>query len=163
MSPIAAGSAIGAAALTIGRGVLDATASGLSFAAELAKSTSGAKAAAVAKTDQQNAARELLDQRIEALRHRITRHLAQCGIDLAEPLELISDRLGGIDLATPHPQETAIKEALSRDILLERDFNQLLSDASELSPTSGSNGALTAITIPGRREKTNHQQTTNSF
>jgi hypothetical protein len=133
MTPVAAGSAIGAAAITVGRGVLGAAASGLSFAAELASAASGAAQPAADNSEQQAAPRAALKQRKEELQQQIQRHFTAHGIQLSEPVELISDGLGGITLAAPHPQEAAIQEALGSDVLLERDFNQLASDCRDLS------------------------------
>ena len=133
MTPVAAGSAIGAAALTVGRGVLGAAAGGLSFAAELASAASGAAHPAVANTEQQATAKAAIKVRKEELQQQILRRLAAHGIQLTEPVELVSDGLGGIALASPHPQQAAIQEALGSDVLLERDFTQLANDCNDMS------------------------------
>lgn len=149
MSPIAAGTAIGAAALTVGRGLLSAASGGLSFTAQLAQAAAGGSNAVASSSDQHSALRQAFDARLEAMRDRIQRLFSQHSIQLTQPANLISDGLGGIELATPHPQQAAIQEALASDILLQRDFNQLLTDASEITLSdAGASSVVTSITIP---------------
>jgi hypothetical protein len=130
MSPIAIGTAVGAAALTVGRGALAAVGKGASFAAELVAPTGASNGAAEQKS-QCNADRAALKQRADELSQQIERQLTSAGIHLSEPVELISDGSGGIAVATDHPQAAAIKAALSTDILLERDFTMLAGDYEE--------------------------------
>src|SRR6476660_2186893 len=120
MGPVVVGSAIGAAALTVGSGALGAVSSGLSFAAELVRAAGGATAdAAEAKNRQTDATKAALQQRADELRERIERQLAAAGIGLSQPVELQSNGQGGITVAGTHPQQAAIEEALGSDVLLE--------------------------------------------
>ena len=133
MSPITAGTAIGAAALTVGRGALDAVGNGLSFAAELLKAGSGANSNTPRAADSSAQARAVLQSRIDELQQRIEQHLAAAGVHLIEPVELISNGQGGIAVAGPHPQQAALEEILGSDILLERDFHLLATDYGEVA------------------------------
>ncbi len=145
MSPLAAGSAIGVAALTVGRGLLTAASDSLSFAAQLAQ---GGATKSSASADRHQAERNALDQRLAELKQRIRTQLATANIQLTDPVELTTDGLGGIAVAGPHPEAPAIQEALSRDILLERDFNQLLSDCQAFTDQTGQpHDAATGIVI----------------
>src|SRR6266850_2506001 len=128
MAPVAVGTAIGAAALTVGRGALGAVGNGLSFAAELMRSASGTAGSPSESTNRQANARAAIEQRGAEMRERIRRQLAAAGLNLSEPVELTSNGQGGIAVAGAHPQQAAIEEALGSDLLLERDFNQLASD-----------------------------------
>src|SRR5438552_15232013 len=130
MSPVALGTAIGAAALTVGKGAANAVGNGLSFAAELV-TPNAPKTACQKKESQNQAAVAALKQRTDELSQRIERQLAAAGIHLSEPVELISDGQGGIAVATEHPQAAPIQAALSSDILLERDFSMLSGDYDE--------------------------------
>lgn len=135
MSPIALGTAIGAAALTVGRGAAEALGKGASFAAELV--THGDAASSEQnKQSEKNVAQAALKQRCDELSQQIERQLAAAGIQLSEPVELITDGQGGIAVATDHPQAAAIQAVLSSDILLERDFNMLAGDYDEFVHTN---------------------------
>ena len=150
MGPAAIGSAIGAAAVTAGRGAASAVGDGLSFAAELLRAAGGSAASTKETSEQSDAARQQMKLRTDELAGRIRRHLASAGIDLFEPVELISNGQGGIAVAGPHPQQAAIEEALGSDVLLERDFHLLATDYRELSeqdPTATIPSTLT-ISIP---------------
>jgi hypothetical protein len=149
MGPVAVGSAIGAAALTVGRGAIGAVGNGLSFVAELARSAGG-DFENRAETDQTGAVHEAIKLRCDEIRERIQRQLAEAGIQLFEPVELVSNGQGGIAVAGTHPQQAAIEEALGSDVLLERDFNLLASDYSDFGEGSeaGDVGPVLAITIP---------------
>jgi hypothetical protein len=118
------GAILGTAAVTLGRGVAAAAGDGLSFAGELLKAVGGEQPAEPAP-----AAENPLTARIDALRDRLRRFLAAAGVDLSQPVELVSDGLGGIAVAGPHPQQAAIEAALDSDVLLERDFQQLASES----------------------------------
>jgi hypothetical protein len=150
MTSVAIGTAIGAAALTVGRGALGAVSNGLSFAAELARATaSGPSADHLAI--RAPADRAAILQRMEALRQQIVQRLTAARIQLSDPVELISDGQGGIAVAGPHPQQAAIEEILGSDLLLERDFHRLASDyvdCVELSPVGGLPPALTIHVAP---------------
>lgn len=130
MSPIAIGTAIGAAALTVGRGALAAVGQGASFASELV-TPGGTSSGAHEQKSQCNADRAALKQRTDELSQRIERQLTAAGIHLSEPVELISDGAGGITVAAEHPQSAAIQAALSTDILIERDFTMLAGEYEE--------------------------------
>jgi hypothetical protein len=149
MGPVAAGTAVGAAALTFGRGAVNAVGNGLSFASELLRSSgtsSTAKPAADASSSQQKA----LELQIEAMQQRIQQQLATAGVQLMQPVELVSNGQGGIAVAGPHPQQAALEELLGSDILLERDFNNLALDYEEFIDAHGA-GDLPpslAITVP---------------
>jgi hypothetical protein len=134
MTPVVAGTAIGAAALTVGRGALGAVSNSLSFAAQLVGAASGnSPSQADAKSKQASADQAALKLRTDEMRQRISRQLAAAGIQLCEPVEMVTSGTGGIAVAGPHPQQAAIEEVLSSDVLLERDFNQLASDYSDLA------------------------------
>jgi len=129
MTPVAAGTAIGAGALTLGRGAIGAVGDGLSFAAELLRATGGVSSQNTkASTEASVAARDALELRSDELQQRIQQQLAAAGIQLMQPVELVSNGQGGIAVAGPHPQQAAVEEALGSDILLERDFNNLALD-----------------------------------
>ena len=147
MSPIAAGTAIGAAALTLGRGAVGAVGNGLSFAAELMRATSGTTSAAERPVDSSIAAKKAIQQRIDELQQRIQQQLAATGIRLSQPLELVSDGAGGIAVAGPHPEQAAIEEVLGQDVLLERDFNMLTSDYDEFVNATGAVDLPPTLTI----------------
>jgi hypothetical protein len=140
MSPVVLGSAIGAASLAVGRGVATATASGLSFGAALLRAATGDSP----EPSENQAASGSglpaeLKQRITELTDRIRRQLAAAGIRLTQPLELTSDGAGGIAVGGFHPQQSAINDVLSSDLLLERDFTQLAGDYAEFA--AGQNGS----------------------
>jgi hypothetical protein len=148
MTPVVAGSAIGAAALTVGRGAFAAVGNGLSFAAELVQAASGTAADAPGSSNVKNdAAQAAIKLRTDELRERIQRQLAAAGINLSQPLELTSNGQGGIAVAGSHPQQAAIEEALGSDVLLERDFNQLASDYSQFAEASGAGDLPATLTI----------------
>jgi hypothetical protein len=148
MNPVAMGTAIGAAALTVGRGALGAVGRGLSFSAELARAAAGNKASASeARAREADAQKNALKLRGDELRERIARQLATAGIQLFQPVEVISNGQGGIAVAGPHPQQAVIEEALGSDILLERDFNQLAGDYRDLVETGGAGDLPPTLTI----------------
>src|SRR5262245_1833222 len=96
MSPAVLGSAIGAAAVTVGSRAATAVGNSLSFASELLRA---AGAPADANNNQSPAsadARAALLQRIDALKERIRQTLAAAGISLTQPVELTSNGAGGI-------------------------------------------------------------------
>jgi hypothetical protein len=150
MGPAAIGTAIGAVAVTAGKSAVGAVGNGLSFAAELLRAVGGSTEPNAQAVEQSRAAKDQLKLRTDELADRLRRHLASTGIDLFEPVELISNGQGGIAVAGPHPQQAAIEEALSSDLLLERDFHLLANDYRDLSeqlPTADIFPSLT-ITIP---------------
>jgi len=137
MSPV--GAILGSAAVTIGRGVAAAAGDGLSFASELLKAVGGERPAKQAAP-----AENPLTARIEALRERLRRYLSAAGIELSQPVELTSDGLGGIAVGA-HPQQAAIEAALNSDVLLERDFQQLVQDTSD---AAGAEASLAIVVAP---------------
>jgi hypothetical protein len=129
MSPVAIGSAAGAAALTVGRGALGAFGNGLSFAAELVRASTGeAIGRPQDSTSPAKAVRQDLQRRMDELRARIHQTLAAAGIGIDPPATLISDGQGGIAVAEPHPHRDAIQRVMGNDFLMERDFNALAGD-----------------------------------
>jgi hypothetical protein len=149
MDPVIAPAAIGTAALTFGRGVLSTAGKGMSFAAELLQGASGSSSnsqASPAKNDQL----DTLKQRMADMQQRIGQQLAAAGIQLTQPVDLVSNGQGGIAVAGPHPQQAAVEEALGSDVLLERDFNQLAGDYQELQPAAsdGDMPPTMNITVP---------------
>src|SRR6185437_3279211 len=108
MGPVAVGSAIGAAALTVGSGALGAVSNTLSFASELFKAASGGANAAESKNDPIALQKTILQQRTDELRARIQQQLSAAGISLSQPVDLVSNGQGGIALAGAHPQQAAI-------------------------------------------------------
>ena len=144
MTPVALGSAIGAAALTFGRGAVGAAGKGLSFAAELLGGGSSQSDAAQESTQAADAAIKL---RCHELSERIGRQLTAAGIPLSEPVDLVSNGQGGIAVASDHPQRAAIEAALGNDVLLERDFNMLSGDYEEFSQSNGAGDSSPTLVI----------------
>jgi hypothetical protein len=147
MGPVAAGTAIGAAALTLGRGAASAVGNGLSFAAELLRAASGGSTSTEQATDASAAAQKALQLQIDEMQQRIQQQLAVAGIQLTQPVDLVSNGQGGIAVAGPHPQQTAIEEVLGSDILLERDFNNLAMDYDEFVSSHGARDLPPSLTI----------------
>ena len=150
MGPVAAGTAIGAAALTLGRGAAGAVGNGLSFAAELLRAAGGASSTQQSSNDASAAATDAFKLRIDAMQQRIQQQLATAGIQVTQPLELISNGQGGIAVAGSHPQQAAIEEVLGGDVLLERDFNNLAGDYDDFVNDQGAGDlpATLTITVP---------------
>lgn len=133
MTPVAAGTAAGSAALTVGRGLLNAAAGGLSFVAELAKAAGGSAADEAKNTA--TTASQAFTNLVTELQRRIQLCLAQQGIHLSKPVELASDGAGGIVVTAPHPEQAAVEAAIASNFLLERDFQRLAEDAA-VSPSA---------------------------
>ena len=138
------GTAIGSAAVALGRGVAAATGNGLSFAAELLKAAGGAEPADAVSGD---SALGGLKARISQLAQRLRHHLLASGIRLSQPVELISNGQGGITVAGTHPQQAEIAQALASDVLLESEFNRLALDHADAIGGSRSAG-LTVVVSP---------------
>jgi hypothetical protein len=147
MTPVAIGSAAGAAALTVGRGAFSAVGNGLSFAAELMRAATGTTADSSAADNQQSAAKAAIQQRSDELSQRIQQQLLAAGIQLTQPVELTSNGAGGIAVAGAHPQQAAIEAVLGSDVLLERDFNQFAGDYNEFVESSGTGEFPPTLTI----------------
>ena len=137
MSPAVLGSALGAAAVTVGRGAATAVGNSLSFASELLRAAGSAAPATDSRPSATADDRAVLLQRIGALQERIRQRLAAAGVRLTQPAEFTSDGAGGIAVAADHPQRAAIEEALATDLLLERDFNQLAVDYQDFVAQHG--------------------------
>lgn len=135
MTPVVIGTAIGAAALTVGKSAIGAVNNGLSFATQLV-TPSSTTSASQNKPSQMTADQVALKQRADELSQQIQQQLAAAGIQLSEPVELVSNGQGGIAVAADHPQAAAIQTALSSDILLERDFSMLSGDYEEFVQSS---------------------------
>lgn len=67
----------------------------------------------------------MLASQVALLRARIEQALAAAGVVLTEPVDLVPDGRGGIEVAGWHPQRAAIEAALRHEYLLERDFTAL--------------------------------------
>jgi hypothetical protein len=119
------GTAAGTAAVTIGRGAAAALGNGLSFAGELAKAAGSTAVMPDVAAKGKGGLPVEFSQRISDLTERIRRYLSAAGVKLAQPVELVSDGLGGIAVAGAHPQQAAIEKVLEDDVLLERDFQRL--------------------------------------
>jgi hypothetical protein len=145
MLPAVLGTAVGAAAVTAGRGAAAALGNGLSFVAELAKAASGA--ASPESAGQPGSAGSAVKQRVAELTERIRRQLAAAGVKLTQSVELVSDGLGGVAVEGSHPQRSDIERAIGEDVLLERDFARLAVEYSELTMQHGADGRPAALTI----------------
>jgi hypothetical protein len=127
---------------------MTAVGNGLSFVAELAQAVGGTGASAPdSGKGTGGAAQAAIKLRTDELRERIGRQLAAAGINLSQPVELTSNGQGGIAVAGPHPQQAAIEDVLGSDVLLERDFNQLAGDYSQLAETNGAGDLPPTLTI----------------
>jgi hypothetical protein len=120
---------------------------GLSFAAELLRAAGGtpstAQRAADASAEQQKALKLQMDE----MAQRIQQQLVTAGIQLTQPVDLVSNGQGGIAVAGPHPQQAAIEEVLGSDVLLERDFNNLAIDYQEFVDSHVSADLPPSLTI----------------
>src|SRR4051812_24165751 len=151
MGPVAAGTAIGAAALTLGRGAAGAMGNGLSFAAELLRAASGGPSTAQREVDPSAAPQQALKLQIDAMQQRIQQQLAAAGIQLTQPVDLVSNGQGGIAVAGPHPQQAAIEEVLGSDVLLERDFNNLAIDYNDFVESHGAGDLPPSLIVTLRK------------
>lgn len=147
MSPAVLGSALGAAAVTVGRGAATAVGNGLSFASELLRAAGAPAAAADSSAPATANDRAALTQRIDVIKERIRQQLAAAGISLTQPVELTSNGAGGIAVAADHPQHAAIEAALGNDYLLEHDFNQLTSDYNDFIAQHGAGDLPPALSV----------------
>src|SRR6185503_3830929 len=147
MSPAMLGSALGVAAVTVGRGAATAVGNGLSFASELLKAAGSPAAAGDNNASATANERAALTQRIDAIKDRIRQQLAAAGISLTQPVELSSNGAGGIAVAAGHPQHAAIEAALGNDYLLEHDFNQLAGNYSDFIAQHGAGDLPPTLSI----------------
>ena len=130
MSSIALIPLASAAAAGLARGAADVVNGGLSFAAELIRGDDTAPPAR--GPSELEAAQQRQTEMIEQFAARIRTLLSEGGIDLPEPLALESDGLGGVSVASDHPQRNAIENLLDGDVLIQRDFDRLRKAYSEL-------------------------------
>lgn len=147
MLPALLGSAAGNAAVTVGRGAAAALGNGLSFVAELAKAASNPVVAPDNTARNAGGLPAELTQRIGAMAERIRQHLVAARVKLSQPVELISDGLGGVAVVGSHPQQAAIEQAIGSDVLLERDFNRVAADYRQYVTQHGTDSLPTAFTI----------------
>jgi hypothetical protein len=147
MNPILAGSAIGAAALAVGRGAAAVIERGASFAAELAKAAGGGDARSSPPDDLSKEVKAALASRKAALQQKIEIQLLSAGVQLSESAEIVSDGQGGIAVAGPHPQQAAIQEVLASDVMLEHEFTLLAGDYDELANAIGGSDSGGALVI----------------
>ena len=147
MTAAVLGAAAGAVAVTIGRGAAAALGNGLSFAAELAKAAGKPSAPPDVPTKRANGLSVELSQRIRELTERIRQRLEAASIRLTQPMELVSDGLGGIAVSGSHPQQAAIEQAIGSDVLLQRDFARLASDYREEAAQTGDIDLPASLTI----------------
>jgi hypothetical protein len=147
MTPAVAGSVLGAAALTFGRGAVAAAGNGLSFAGELLKGASATSAEHDEAPSAKDSARAIIERRIKELQDRIRRELVAAGIVLAKPVELTGDGAGGIAVAADHPQREAIQDFLGNDFLLERDFHQLAGEYDDFVAEQGAGDWPAKLTV----------------
>jgi hypothetical protein len=156
MNPIAIGTAAGAAAFTLGSSALAAAGRGLSFAAELARGANAPTASQQSSspwTSTPASGSAVTNSAADALRQRIALRLFEAGVQLSQPVTLISNGQGGIAVAGAHPQQAQIEEAVGSDLLLEHDFNLLANQAVDLSAVSSDGiqpaGFSVTISPPG--------------
>ncbi|HUE73320.1 MAG TPA: hypothetical protein VMP01_20750 [Pirellulaceae bacterium] len=124
MSPLTALlPAAASAATSLAKSAAHGIAEGVSFAAELATGNREASSAAVSETSALSLPadlREAIDRFAEVIRQR----LASAGIDLAEPVALTGDGLGGLEIAD-HRQAETIESLLAGDAGIADAFHQL--------------------------------------
>ena len=149
MSNIALLTLGGIAATGLAKTAVQAVNQGLSFAAELAKSATADGNATDEEASRLAELRSDHAARIAEFADRIRRELEAAGIDLEEPIEVTSDGLGGIALASDHPQRAAIQELLATDVLLQRDFQRLADEQESLAAAGDGTPEALSITIPG--------------
>jgi hypothetical protein len=116
--------AAAAATASLAKGAARGISEGFSFAAELAKGnreTTPSVAAKITAPSLPAELKEAIDRFAELIRQR----LAAAGIDLAQPVTLTGDGLGGIKVATSHPQAEAIESLLAEDAQVADAFHQL--------------------------------------
>ena len=123
MSSIALIPLASAAAAGLARGAADVVNGGLSFAAELIRGNNDTPQAH--GPSELEIAQQQLTEMIEQFAAQIRTLLSEGGIDLSEPIALESDGLGGVTIASNHPQRGAIENLLDGDVLVNREFDRL--------------------------------------
>lgn len=116
--------AAASAATSLAKGAAHSIAEGFSFAAELAKGNRDASSAAVAEPTAPLLPKEL-QEAIDRFAELIRQRLASAGIDLAQPVTLTGDGLGGLEVEASHPQSAAIESLLAGDSAIADAFHQL--------------------------------------
>src|SRR5260221_3837775 len=112
MTPVAAGTAIGAAAVTVGRGALGAVGNTLSFAAELVRSATRAAPAPQNSVDPAPAVRAAVKARTDEMQQRIQQQLATAGLQLFHPRQFDMHGPARVVDLDPQPPQVAIDEAV---------------------------------------------------
>ena len=116
--------AAASAATSLAKGAAHGIAEGFSFAAELAKGNREASAAQVAEPAAPSLPAEL-KHAIERFAELIRQRLADVGIDLADPVTVTGDGLGGIEVAADHPHQYEIEALLAGDRQVADAFHDL--------------------------------------
>jgi hypothetical protein len=132
--------AAASAATSLAKSAAHGIAEGISFAAELAKGNREATSAAVAEPMTPSLPGEL-QKAIDRFAELIRQRLAFAGIDLAEPLTLTGDALGGIEVAD-HPQAAAVESLLAQDEEVAGAFHRLAArfEAAMIGPDPAMSG-----------------------
>ena len=66
---------------------------------------------------------------------RLQQRLAAAGVASSQPLELVSDGLGGVQVSGDHPDRALIEQTLNGDPALLAQFQQLGQQSRQLSPS----------------------------
>jgi hypothetical protein len=130
VSPLMPAAGIAAAALA--RGAVSAVESGLSFAQELLRPAPDTKPVPTEKppTKQEFAAA------LQKFVARLQAILNAAGASSSQPLELVSDGLGGVQVAADHPHRSLIEQTIGGDSALLAEFDELAKQFRELAPTT---------------------------
>jgi hypothetical protein len=115
--------AAASAATSLAKSAAHGIAEGFSFAAELAKGSRDDAASADSSTSP--SLPPALQKAIDDFAKLIRQRLATAGIDLAGPLELRGDGLGGLEIDRAHPLAEHIESLLNADPLLTAEFHDL--------------------------------------
>ena len=125
MSPLTALiPAAASAATSLAKSAAHGIAEGFSFAAELAKGKQEDAAATAVEPTVSSLPTEL-KQAIDRFAELIRQRLASVGVDLADPVTLTGDGLGGIEVAADHPQAREIETLLTGDRQVVDAFHDL--------------------------------------
>jgi hypothetical protein len=116
--------AAASAATSLAKGAAHGIAEGFSFAAALAKGNREEAPAAAVEPTVPSLPTEL-KQAIDRFAELIRQRLASVGVDLADPVTLTGDGLGGIEVAADHPQSREIETLLTGDRQVIEAFHDL--------------------------------------
>lgn len=123
----------GIAAATLAQGAVAAVDRGLSFAAELLRPSKPTEVAAA------NSKNEITGQKFEqAVRdfaRRLQERLAMAGVSSSQPIELVSDGQGGVQVSGDHPERALIEQTLNGDQQLLTEFQKLADQCRQLAPS----------------------------